>query len=179
MVEVLTESAPLCEATRGHYLLKASAGLLVLWLGNCELPREPMPDLSRVMKGVAGQFPDIPCCLLHPAFLEPAVLGRFLLTPGSSEEDGATKPTPEEQPPVAVLFLGELGGRSMWPENRISSEALKKYTLPLELPLRSGEQLCDFIRGARSGTVDGEERPASATPLLQERFMKKPSFADG
>ena len=154
-----------------HYLVKARAGLLTVWLGPCgELQDDSVLVASAAIKQLAARFPDIPCCLLNSAFLDADVLTRFLHTSDTRrEEDGDGEnglPTA-----VAVLFLGQLSGRRACCA-KLTSEALKRFVCPLQLPLRSAERLQAFVEGALDGTLTGEDI-SSTTPLLGETFAKK------
>jgi len=172
---VVEEALPLFgvlhEANRVHYLVKARAGLLTVWLGPCgELQDDSVLVASAAIKQLAARFPDIPCCLLNSAFLDADVLTRFLHTSDTRrEEDGDGEnglPTA-----VAVLFLGQLSGRRACCA-KLTSEALKRFVCPLQLPLRSAERLQAFVEGALDGTLTGEDI-SSTTPLLGETFAKK------
>ena len=155
-----------------HYLVKAKAGLLTVWLGPCgELQNNSVLVASAAIKQLAARFRDIPCCLLNSAFLDADVLGRFLPTNDTrrDETDGDGEnglPTP-----VAVLFLGQLSGRKGC-SGKLTSEALKRFVCPVQLPLRSADGLQAFVEGALAGALTGEDI-SSATPLLGETFTKK------
>ena len=161
------------QANRGHYLLKATGGLLTVWLGTGELrdTTSAISDIIDIMAGIAQTFPDIPFCLLNSTFLEPDVLGRFLCTQRVAEGSGAMELADlEAQAAVAVLFLGQLAGISKF-QGGMEQDVLRRYVFPLELPFQ-GDGLCDFIQSARSGGLEGEEVPTSARPLLKETFVK-------
>ncbi|CAJ1335936.1 unnamed protein product [Effrenium voratum] len=152
VAEALPRFGPLHEVNRVHYLVQATAGLLAVWLGVDVGDVEA--GVVEAMKAVAVDeaMQGIPCCLLERS---PEVLKRFERFLGGERFSR----------PVAVLVLGQLGGRRF----KTSSDQVKSFILPLELPLDPARLLGE-IRSAQNQEGEAE---VHESPLLGERFLQK------